>query len=30
MSQKIANRTASLVDYKELETDILSSIYKRR
>lgn len=26
MSQKIANRTTGLVDYKELETNILSSI----
>ena len=26
MSQKIVNRTTGLVDYKELETNILSSI----
>ncbi len=30
MSQKIANRTNGLVDYKELETNILSSIRKGR
>lgn len=30
MSQKIANRTTGLVDYKELETNILSSIREGR
>ncbi|RDD33841.1 putative transposase [Wolbachia endosymbiont of Cylisticus convexus] len=30
MSQKVANRTTGLVDYKELETNILSSIREGR
>lgn len=30
MSQKIVNRTTGLVDYKELETNILSSIREGR
>jgi len=30
MSQKIVNRTTGLVDYKELETNILSSIREER
>lgn len=30
MSQRIANRTTGLVDYKELETNILSSIREGR
>ncbi len=30
MSQKVVNRTTGLVDYKELETNILSSIRDRQ
>ncbi|WP_264375441.1 hypothetical protein [Wolbachia endosymbiont (group B) of Sphaerophoria taeniata] len=30
MSQKVVNRTTGLVDYKELETNILSSIREGR
>ncbi len=30
MSQKVANRTTGLVNYKELETNILSSIREGR
>ncbi|WP_265041548.1 hypothetical protein [Wolbachia endosymbiont (group B) of Melanostoma mellinum] len=30
MSQRIADRTTGLVDYKELETNILSSIREGR
>ena len=30
MNQRIANKTTGLVDYKELETNILSSIWEGR